>query len=119
MEADLVKRQGLDYRAIPAAGVHGVGLRALPGNLLRLLRGSFAARRIVNEFKPDILFFTGGYVAVPMALAAGRRPRLLYVPDLEPGLALKALAPMASHLALTAPASASYFNRRIPHTITG
>lgn len=119
MEADLVKRQGLDYRAIPAAGVHGVGLRALPGNLLRLLRGSFAARRIVNEFKPDVLFFTGGYVAVPMALAAGRRPRLLYVPDLEPGLALKALAPMASHLALTAPASASYFNRRIPHTITG
>ncbi|MCA1954122.1 MAG: undecaprenyldiphospho-muramoylpentapeptide beta-N-acetylglucosaminyltransferase [Anaerolinea sp.] len=119
MEAALVTRQGLPYRAIPAAGIHGVGLRALPGNLLRLLRGTLAARRIVNEFSPDVLFFTGGYVAVPMALAAGRRPRLLYVPDIEPGLALKALARLASHIAITAPASQRYFNRRTPLTVTG
>src|SRR5512134_2103723 len=33
MEAELVKREGLRYTEIPAAGVHGVGLRRLPGNL--------------------------------------------------------------------------------------
>jgi UDP-N-acetylglucosamine--N-acetylmuramyl-(pentapeptide) pyrophosphoryl-undecaprenol N-acetylglucosamine transferase len=43
MEADLVKRAGLPFQAIPAAGVHGVGLRALPGNLLQLARGYFAS----------------------------------------------------------------------------
>ena len=42
MEADLVKRAGLPYTAIPAAGVHGVGLRTLPGNLLYISR--FCAR---------------------------------------------------------------------------
>ena len=30
MEEDLVKRAGIPYRSVPAAGVHGVGLRALP-----------------------------------------------------------------------------------------
>jgi len=30
MEEDLVKRAGLHSKTIPAAGLHGVGLRALP-----------------------------------------------------------------------------------------
>jgi UDP-N-acetylglucosamine--N-acetylmuramyl-(pentapeptide) pyrophosphoryl-undecaprenol N-acetylglucosamine transferase len=72
MEADLVKRAGLPYRLIPAAGVHGISMREMPGNLLRLSRGVLTSRRILRGFRPDVLFFTGGYVAVPMAFA-GRR----------------------------------------------
>jgi len=68
MEAQLVSRSGIPFRTIPAAGVHGIGLRTLPGNLWQLSRGVFASRRILREFDPDVLFFTGGYVAVPMAL---------------------------------------------------
>jgi UDP-N-acetylglucosamine--N-acetylmuramyl-(pentapeptide) pyrophosphoryl-undecaprenol N-acetylglucosamine transferase len=108
MEADLVRRTGIPYASIPAAGVHGVGLRALPGNVWRLVRGFFASRRILQDFRPDVLFFTGGYVAVPMAAASrftlrpGKRPRsLLYVPDIEPGLALKTLARFADQIAVT------------------
>ena len=112
MEADLVKRAGLTYAAIPAAGVHGVGVRALPGNLARLARGMLASRRILNQFHPQVLLFTGGYVAVPMAVAAGRRvPSLLYVPDIEPGLALKTLARYSSTISLTAEPSRGYFTR--------
>ena len=92
MEESLVKRQGITFQSIPAAGVHGVGLCTLPRNLAKLARGVFAARRILKEFKPDVLFFTGGYVAVPMALAGRSIPSLLYVPDIEPGMALKSLA---------------------------
>ena len=60
MEAALVERAGIAFQAIPAAGIHGVDWKALPGNLLRLLRGGFASRRILRSFKPDVLFFTGG-----------------------------------------------------------
>ncbi len=109
MEAELVKKAGLPYTAIPAAGVHGVGLRALPGNILRLARGVLASRRILKEFQPEVLLFTGGYLAVPMALAGRHIPSLLYVPDIEPGLALKTLSRFASTIALTAEPSRTFF----------
>ena len=68
MEADLVQRAGIPFTAIPAGQVAGMGLRTLP-NLVRVIQGTLASRRILNDFKPDVLLFTGGYVAVPMALA--------------------------------------------------
>lgn len=110
MEADLVNRAGVPFRSVPAAGVHGVGLRALPGNITRLTRGVFASQRVLKQFQPQALLFTGGYVAIPMAIAAGRRiPSLLYVPDIEPGLALKTLARYAATIALTAQPSRAFF----------
>ena len=117
MEADLVKRAGLPYRLIPAAGLHGVGLRELPGNLFRLARGVLASKRILRGFRPDVLFFTGGYVAVPMAIAGRDIPTLLYVPDIEPGMALKSLARFADRITVTAPDSQSYFTKSV--VVTG
>lgn len=121
MEARLVERAGVPFEAIPAAGVHGVGPRALPGNLLRLGRGVLASRRILKEFRPAALFFTGGYVAVPMALAGAARrvPTLLYVPDIEPGLALRTLARFADRIAVTAEDSFRYFKRPQRLRLTG
>lgn len=126
MEENLVKRAGISFEAIPAAGVHGVGLRALPGNLWKLGQGILASLRLLRQFHPDVLFFTGGYVAVPMALA-GRlpvsgmsRPRsLLYVPDIEPGLALKTLARFADKIAVTSENSQVYFPRKRRVVVTG
>ncbi len=119
MEADLVTRAGVPFTAIPAAGVHGVGLRALPRNVLQLGRGTLAARRTLNKFNPDVIFFTGGYVAAPVAVAGRKRPILLYVPDIEPGLALRFLARFASVIALTAEESRRYFNPRTRTAVTG
>jgi len=126
MEADLVKRAGVPYQTIPAAGIHGVGWRSLPGNLWRLWRGFLRSRQILGEFRPDVLFFTGGYLAVPMAIASRfplkgvPRPRsLLFVPDIEPGLALKTLARFADRIALTVDASREYMPANTNLTVTG
>lgn len=109
MEAELVQRKNVPFTSIPAAGVHGVGLRALPGNLLRLAQGTLAARRIIGQFQPDVMLFTGGYVAVPAAVAGRRIPSLLFVPDIEPGLALKVLARFATRIAVSVPDSKAFF----------
>lgn len=119
MEADLVKRAGIDYTDIPAGQLHGVGIRRLPANLLATTRGYFAARQILRRFQPQVLFFTGGYVAVPLALAGRKIPSVLYVPDIEPGLALKSLARSASHIAVSAEDSRRYFSRDAAVTVTG
>jgi UDP-N-acetylglucosamine--N-acetylmuramyl-(pentapeptide) pyrophosphoryl-undecaprenol N-acetylglucosamine transferase len=119
MEKDLVSRLQIPFRGIPAAGVHGVGLRALPGNLLRLAKGMIASRQILREFQPDVLFFTGGYVAVPMALMSIPLNSLLYVPDIEPGLALKTLARFADCIAVTAEESRKFFSSGKRIVVTG
>lgn len=119
MEVELVKRAGVPFEAIPAAGVHGVGLRALPGNTIRLMRGYRSARNILDRFQPDALLFTGGYVAVPMALAGRKTPAVLFVPDIEPGLALKVLARFADRIAVSAEESRAFFPTRSDVTVTG
>jgi UDP-N-acetylglucosamine--N-acetylmuramyl-(pentapeptide) pyrophosphoryl-undecaprenol N-acetylglucosamine transferase len=122
MEADLVKREGIRFEAIPAAGVHGVGLRSLPGNLWQVGRGLVTSRRILRKFNPNVLFFTGGYVAVPMALAgrlSGEHKSLLYVPDIEPGMAHKTIARFSDCIALTVEESKAYFPKHPSLETTG
>lgn len=126
LEVDLVKVAGIPFEAIPAAGLHGVGLRQLPGNLSRMAHGILASRRVLQRFRPDVLFFTGGYVGVPLALASRipysgiRRPAiLLYVPDIEPGKALRALSKFADQIALTVEESRPFFSKRASTSVTG
>ena len=116
MEESLVKRQGIAFESIPAAGLHGVGIANLPRNLSLLAQGVVAARRLLKEFKPDVLFFTGGYVAVPVALAGHSIPTLLFVPDIEPGLALKSLRRFADAVAVVTGQSQKYFRRKVRET---
>ena len=126
MEADLVIRAGIPFTPIAAAGLHGVGIRALPGNLCRLTKGVIAAREALRQYKPEVIFFTGGYVAVPVAIASRflglrtKRPAsLLYVPDIEPGLSLQILSRVADHVAITSDEGHQYFHRATRITVTG
>ena len=126
MEEELVRRENIPFQAIPAAGVHGVGLRTLPGNILQVKRGFSAARKVINKFCPNVMFFTGGFVAVPVALAGrlyrheGNRPKIvLYVPDVEPGLALKVLSRLADRIMLTVEDSMTYFANQSKLMVSG
>jgi UDP-N-acetylglucosamine--N-acetylmuramyl-(pentapeptide) pyrophosphoryl-undecaprenol N-acetylglucosamine transferase len=119
MEADLVRRENIPFVSIPAAGLHGVGPRAIPGNTLRLARGYLAARKIVHDFAPDVLFFTGGYVGVPVAAAGRAVPTLLYTPDIEPGQALQAMARFADRIAVSSADSRRYYRQPERVTVTG
>jgi UDP-N-acetylglucosamine:LPS N-acetylglucosamine transferase len=119
MEADLVTRAGFNFITVPAAGVHGVGWKTLPGNLVRLVRGYGAARALLRQFQPDALFFTGGYVAGPVALAGSKIPTAIFVPDIEPGLALKLLARLSDRITVTAEDSRPYFSHKERVVVTG
>jgi UDP-N-acetylglucosamine--N-acetylmuramyl-(pentapeptide) pyrophosphoryl-undecaprenol N-acetylglucosamine transferase len=86
-----------------------------------LSQGLRAAWRILKDYQPNAVFFTGGYVAVPMAVAAMFRkiPALLYVPDIEPGLALKTLAHFAQKIAVTTEESIQFFRQNAKILVTG
>ena len=119
MEANLVQRSGYRFTAIPSAGLHGVGVKALPGNSVRLVKGYLAARKVIREFKPDVLFLTGGYVSIPVAAAGRTIPSLLFMPDIEPGLAVKVIARFAARIAVPTADSCRFFSNASKVVVTG
>jgi len=119
MEPALLAEMDLTYSAIPAAGMHGVGLLALPGNLVQLVRGWRASADLINRFRPHVIFYTGGYIGVPVAMAAGRIPSVIFVPDVEPGLAHNFLLRKATAIAVTTQESKELIRGGAETTITG
>jgi UDP-N-acetylglucosamine--N-acetylmuramyl-(pentapeptide) pyrophosphoryl-undecaprenol N-acetylglucosamine transferase len=103
MEETLVARAGIPLETLPGGGLHGVGPINFVRNLVRLARGFLRAWRVLGRFQPHVVFLTGGYVSVPVASAAWlrRRPILVYLPDVEPGRAIKLLSRIATCVAVT------------------
>ena len=61
------------------------------------MKGFGEARRLLKELKPDIVFSKGGFVSVPVVVAAGRLkiPAIIHESDMTPGLANKLCIPSA------------------------
>ena len=118
IEEQLTKRAAVPFVGIPAGGVHGLAPQVAVQNLFKSMRGTRAAYRLGRRQRPSALFATGGYASVPVALAARllRVPILVYLPDIEPGLAVRFIARLAKKVAVTVEDSAQYFPRR--HVVT-
>ncbi len=114
IEEQLAARAGLRFVGIPAGGVHGLAPRAAAQNVIKLIKGWRDAYRLGRRERPTALFATGGYASVPVALAAGalRVPILVYLPDIEPGLAVRFVARLAARVAVTVEDSRRYFADR-------
>ncbi|MEA2086351.1 MAG: glycosyltransferase, partial [Chloroflexota bacterium] len=111
VEEGIVRREGLPFEAISAGGLRGLALWKAALNLVRLIVGFAQSLGIVRRFSPDAVLVTGGYVCVPVTLAArlSGTPLLVFLPDLEPGLAVRALSRLATRVAVSFPESARYF----------
>jgi UDP-N-acetylglucosamine--N-acetylmuramyl-(pentapeptide) pyrophosphoryl-undecaprenol N-acetylglucosamine transferase len=114
VEQALVERAGIPFTAIPAGGLHGVGLARMARNTLKLMTGTLKAWRLIGRHRPQAMLTTGGFVSAPVAVACWLRrvPILLYLPDIEPGLAVKFVAKFAAKIGVTTEDSAKYFPAR-------
>ena len=76
-------------------------------------RGAQQCAALIREFRPDVAFITGGYVAAPLAWAASRArpkvPLLIYLPDLTPGQAIRLTSRLAKAVAVSFPEVAPHF----------
>jgi len=98
MERGLVERHDIAFDAIDFSGLRGKGLKTLAFGGFLLLRAFWQARRLLRARAPRVVFSTGGYVAVPVGMAAGTLglPLVLMNSDADTLLSTKALMPLAS-----------------------
>jgi len=120
MEAGIVRRESdLPFYAVPAAALRGRNPLALARNAGTLARGTLVARRLIASERPGAILGTGGYVCVPVFLAARAMgvPTMVFLPDVVPGLAVRFLSRLATVTACSVEDSARYFRR--PPAVTG
>jgi UDP-N-acetylglucosamine--N-acetylmuramyl-(pentapeptide) pyrophosphoryl-undecaprenol N-acetylglucosamine transferase len=99
---------------VQAGPLHGVNPLRISISLVRLLIGILQSLFLLRRIKPDVLFLTGGWVGVPVAVAAWvfRLPIVIFVPDIEPGLTLKVLGRFAKVITATTPDTQMFFPRK-------
>lgn len=75
--------------------------------------GFFQSLGILLWFSPDVIFSKGGYVAIPIVVAAWiyRIPIMIHESDSIPGVANKFLAKFANRIAVAYPSAEEYFPR--------
>ncbi|MFO7681636.1 MAG: UDP-N-acetylglucosamine--N-acetylmuramyl-(pentapeptide) pyrophosphoryl-undecaprenol N-acetylglucosamine transferase [Chloroflexota bacterium] len=103
MEEQLVPRAGIRLEKIRGGAIVGVKPQLAVKHLAQLTWSLGTANNLIRSFKPDVMFMTGGYMSVPVALAARlhKVPIVIYLPDVEPGSAIKAVVPWAKTVACT------------------
>ncbi|MCL2754188.1 MAG: UDP-N-acetylglucosamine--N-acetylmuramyl-(pentapeptide) pyrophosphoryl-undecaprenol N-acetylglucosamine transferase [Oscillospiraceae bacterium] len=102
LESKLVTRAGYEFTAIKASGFQR---KITAGNIARNAKSAYyfiaangAARKIIEEFKPDVVVGTGGYVTAPVLRTAAKMgiPTATHESNSLPGMATKMLARTAN-----------------------
>lgn len=114
IEATAVPKAGFPFLPIPVQGLLGKRLLMVPKVIWTTTRGLISSLRIMGEYKPDVVFATGGYVSGPVALAARlkRIPLVLQEQNSIPGLTNRLLSRIAQEVFLNYASARKHFPRR-------
>lgn len=112
---DGIEKGLIEAQNVPYYGISSGKLRRYfdPKNFsdpFKVIKGFFQARKLLKKLKPDILFSKGGFVSVPVVLAAKTRhiPVIIHESDLTPGLANKLAIPAATKVCCNFPETLKY-----------
>lgn len=125
MEAQLVPNAGYDFTTIDIQGFsRDINFNALKTNvktLIKLLKSESRAKKIINDFKPDVVLGFGGYVSGPVLRMACKMgiPCAIHEQNAFPGVTNKSLAKKVECVMLTYKDAEKYIKPKNPCVITG
>ena len=97
IEKTLIEELGIPYYGISSGKLRRYFDLKNFTDPFRVLKGFSEARKLLKQLKPDVVFSKGGFVTVPVVVAAGRLkiPTIIHESDMTPGLANKLCIPSA------------------------
>lgn len=121
IEHSLIKPLKLPYYAITAGKLHRYWTWKNLLTPFQLLIGITQSFLICRKIKPDVIFSKGGFVALPVVIAAKLNsiPVVIHESDLTPGLANRLSFPFAKLICITFPETVKYFKNISKVLITG
>ncbi len=112
---DGIERKLIEQCHIPYYGISSGKLRRYFdwknfSDPFKVMKGYRQARALLKKLNPDVLFSKGGFVSVPVILAAKHRkiPAIIHESDITPGLANKLAIPNASKVCCNFPETLQY-----------
>lgn len=125
METDLVPRAGYDIVTVEVTNIH----RSLkPSEIMYNFRSlhnarqaTKDARKIIEDFKPDVAIGTGGYVCYPVLKAAAQLgiPAIVHESNAVPGLTTKMLAGAVDRILVGFEESKQHYSEQDKVVVTG
>lgn len=121
MEADIVPKEGLEFRTITIAGLERKFSWSTMVTLSKVPKGLWDAWRIIKDYKPDVVIGTGGYVCGPVVLIASlmKIPTVIHEQNAYPGITNKILARFVDEVCVTFSDSIKYFPPKTKVSLTG
>lgn len=106
--------EGIPYAAVNSGQLRGMNPLTAIQNGGKMVVGVRQALGLLDDFRPDVCFVTGGYVCTPVAVACRLRgvPVAIYLPDMTPGLAIRMLGTLARRVAVSFPETARAFGAK-------
>ncbi len=125
MESRLVPQAGFVFKTIDVAGFQRkISLQNIKRNaaaLLKVFTSSADSKKIIKEFKPDLVIGTGGYVSGPILRQAQKMgiKTAIHEQNAFPGVTTKMLAPKANAVMLAMPQAEQYLKCGVKPVTTG
>ena len=110
IEKELITQAGVPYHEISSGKLRRYFSLKNFSDPFRVLAGFFQAKKALKTIKPDVIFSKGGFVAVPVVLAAKQLgiPTIIHESDMTPGLANKLCIPSARKVCCNFPETVNY-----------
>lgn len=121
LEKELVPKNGYEIRFITVSGINRRNLLKNVKVLKEYNEGRKQARKIIEEFKPDVVIGTGGYVCGPMVKEAAKMGIKTYIHEQNaaPGLTNKMLESVVDTVFLGFEDASNSFRKPEKHIVSG
>lgn len=111
LESTIVPENGIDFKTIDIQGFRRSLSFANFTTVYKFIKSVSDAKKIIKDFKPDLVLGTGGYVAGPVVYAASRLkiPTIVHEQNSIPGITNKFLSRYATRVALAFQEAGTFF----------
>jgi UDP-N-acetylglucosamine--N-acetylmuramyl-(pentapeptide) pyrophosphoryl-undecaprenol N-acetylglucosamine transferase len=110
IEKDLIEKLKIPYYGISSGKLRRYLDIKNFSDPFKVLKGYREAKKILKKLDPDVVFSKGGFVAVPVVVAAKKKkiPTLIHESDMTPGLANRLCIPSAQKVCANFPETLNY-----------